>query len=221
MNRRSPYVIVATALVVLISACADISLSEPEVAPTTSVAPTTTSTTILATTIATTTTSTLPPVDMEAVLGGWEVSLRSVGPYQIGMTIAEAELAGEYDLVEAAHQDPSCSFYTHDPATGLDQELRFMVRASRIVRIDIDGPRLKTISGVGNGSTKGDLTSTYGNGVIVSTSHTGNASDSYVTYIPFDAGDADFRIRFETTDDIVTTFRIGQVPEVEWVNRCV
>lgn len=224
MNRSSTFAVVITALVMLVSACADISISQREPTASTSVAPTTTSTTVPATTLATTTTSTtstLPPVDLDAALSGWEVSLRAVGPIQIGMTVAEAAAAGGYDLIEAEHQDPSCAFYTHDPATGLDQELRFMVRANRIVRIDIDGDRLKTISGVGNGSTKGDLTSTYGNGVIVSASHTGNAADSYVTYIPFDAGDANFRIRFETTDDIVTTFRIGQVPEVEWVDRCI
>lgn len=213
---------IGIALCAVLAACGEPSAeSQPTTAPppTTALPDTTPRTTLETTT--TTTSTTVPFVDWEAIVSTWEVSLRAVGPFQIGMTVDEASAAGGAPLFEAEHQDPSCAYYTHDPSTGLDQELRFMVRAGRIVRIDIDGDRLKTLSGLGNGNTKAELTSTYGNGVIVSPSHTGNSSDAYVTFIPFDEGDADFRLRFETTDDIVTTFRIGRLPEVEWVDRCV
>jgi hypothetical protein len=136
------------------------------------------------------------------------------------MSLDEAAAAGGAELVEVDDEDPSCSYYTHDPSTGLDQELRFMVRADRVVRIDIDGTQLKTLSGLGNGDTKAALVNTYGDGVIVSASLSGEANEQYVTYIPFDEADADYRLRFETTDDIVTSYRIGRLPEVEWVDRC-
>ncbi len=123
--------------------------------------------------------------------------------------------------MEIEGTDPSCSYYSFDPSTGVDTELRFMVRADRVVRIDVDGMLLKTVSGLGNGDTKSALVSTYGAGVIVSPSLSGEANEDYVTYIPFDESDANYRLRFETTDDVVTTFRIGRLPEVEWVDRCL
>jgi len=205
---------------VLAAACGQV--SEPAADDTTATAVATTVAPATTTTVVTTTTppTTTAAVDWGAILATWQVSLRSVGPYTIGMSLDEAAAAGGAELVEVEDADPSCSYYTHDPSTGLDRELRFMVRADRVVRIDIDGTQLKTLSGLGNGDTKAALVSTYGDAVIVSASLSGEANEQYVTYIPFDEADADYRLRFETTDDIVTSFRIGRLPEVEWVDRC-
>ena len=49
----------------------------------------------------------------------------------------------------------------------------------------------------------------------------GEPNHAYLTYIPNDAADLlQFRLRFEVVDDVISSFRIGKLPEVEWVGRC-
>lgn len=183
--------------------------------------PATSTTASTATTITTpATTTTAATIDWGAIASTWMVSLRGVGPYRIEMSLADAEREGGAALVEIEDTDPSCSYYTHDPSTGLDQELRFMVRSDRIVRIDIVGLTLVTLSGVGVGSTQSDVLSTYGEAVVASPAPPEEDADSYVTFIPSDEADANLRLRFEIVDDVVSAYRIGRLPEVEWVARC-
>ncbi|MDH3306851.1 MAG: hypothetical protein OEO77_04975 [Acidimicrobiia bacterium] len=204
-------------LVVMIAAC-DLELSvDPMTAPT---APTTSTTVPSSSTTAAPVTTLIPPPDLTELAARWTVSLRRAGPYLVGMTLAEAEAAAPARLIELEDGDPACSFWIHDPATGIGDEMMLMVRAGRIARIDVDGTSLRTLSGIGVGDTASAVTSTYGGLIVSSRPPDGQVAEGYLTYIPDDAVDIEYRIRFEIVGGVVTTFRIGTVPEVEWVNRC-
>ena len=206
-------------IVLLVAGSACDRLDDDFFSPVTTEPPTATSQATTSTTAAPTTTTVFVPA-LAGAATGWSVSLRAAGPFQIGMTVAEAEAAAGTSLIEADDDDPACSYYVFDEATGLANQLRFMVRADLIVRVDIDGSLLRTISGVGVGSSTTEITATYGERVVVSPGHLDTVNHDYLTYIPSDAADLDFRLRFETVDDVVTTYRIGKLPEVEWVGRC-
>lgn len=168
--------------------------------------------------LATTTTVFVP--DLTEPAAGWLASLRGVGPFRIGMSVEEAEAATGIVLEELDDNDPACSYLVLDPGTGLADQLRFMVRADEITRIDVDGPLVKTISGMGVGNTSDEVLGIYAEAIVVSPGDSGEANHDYLTFIPSDAADLDYRLRFEAIDGIVTTYRVGQLPEVEWVGRC-
>lgn len=199
----------------LLAGCGDAEL-------TTTLVPVTTTTAAVSSTTTTTSppTSTTAGIDYSSLASEWTVSLRRVGPYLVGMTVEEAEAEGGLALFAQESTDPPCAYYTHDPATGLDQQIEFMVQANRIRRIDVIGEVIKTRSGVGRGSTESEVTSAYGDTVVVSRAGTEVPGHDFVTYVPLDDADADYRLRFETFDNIVTSFWVGEIPNVEWVNRC-
>ena len=179
------------------------------------------------TTVVETTTTTLPPVttttlgiDYLTIASEWTVSLRRVGPYLVGMSVDEAIAESGLTLVPMESSDPPCSYYRHEDNTGLGTEIEFMVQANSIRRIEIIGSGIKTNSGVGVGNTEAEVLSTYGQAVVVSRTGSDLPGHDYVTYVPLDEADEDFRMRFETQDNIVTKYWIGELPNVEWVDRC-
>ncbi len=205
-------------LVFLVVACDGLDLDvDPLTAPTTT-APLVVSTVARAAT--TTTTLGVGEPDLTDLMGVWTASLRRVGPYLIEMSFADAEAAVPGDLVELPDQDPACSSWIHHPDTGIADQLRLMVRAGQIVRVDVDGPGIRTLSGIGVGDTASAVRSTYAGNVVPSNPPEGEDADEYLTFIPDDESDLDFRIRFEIEDGVVSTYRVGVVPEVEWVGRC-
>lgn len=163
--------------ILLVASCGDAELTTTLVPVTTSTAaePTTTTTTAPPT-------PTTPSIDYSSLASEWTVSIRRVGPYLVGMTVEEAEADGGLELFAQDSTDPPCAYYTHDPATGLDQEIEFMVQANRIRRIDVIGEAIKTRTGVGNGSTESDVTSAYGDAVVVSRSGTDTPGHDFVTF---------------------------------------
>ncbi len=215
MRRRT--IVLLLAIVALVSACDR--LDDDFFSPVTTEPSTETSQATTSTQAGPTTTTIFVP-SLSGAAAGWAVSLRAAGPFQIGMTVAEAEAAAGVSLIELEDSDPACSYYAFDEATGLADQIRFMVRAGMIARIDIDGPIIKTLSGAGVGSNADEVTGIYGERIVISPGHLETVNHDYLTYIPSDAADLDFRLRFETVDDVVTAYRIGRLPEVEWVGRC-
>ena len=96
---------------------------------------------------------------------------------------------------------------------GLDGVL-FMEVMGRIVRIDITTPGISTAEGVEVGTAVPRVLDVYGPG-LTKTPHK-YTDGNYFTVAP----DAEHRIVFETDRQYVTRYRVGRVPEVEWVEGC-
>ncbi|NJR65728.1 MAG: hypothetical protein HC772_10990 [Leptolyngbyaceae cyanobacterium CRU_2_3] len=104
--------------------------------------------------------------------------------------------------------------------------LEFMLNGDRIVRIDLASPtngisQITTQSGAKIGDTEAQILALYPGQVEVSEhKYVSGGHDLTVTPQPNLPNDRNYRWVFETDGDRVTSIRAGQLPEVEWVERC-
>ena len=167
----------------------------------------------VATTASTAPTSTVPPplsADSPVVIGG-------MGAIRAGMTVDEASAAGRVELVMPDDYGfPDCYFV--EPAGG-PKGVSFMVTGGTIGRVDVNARGVRTRSGVGVGSTEGEVQRTYPGQITVSP-HTYDPTGHYLTFVPRDPAERELRIVFETDGSTVTSFRAGRLPDVEFVEGC-
>lgn len=140
--------------------------------------------------------------------------LRSFGPVNIGVTAAEAAKAIGSPLIgDIATAD--CGYMRPRYGPG---GVSFMMIGGRIARIEIDSCQLKTGRGARIGHTEARVKELHV-GIEVS-SHRYDDNGRYLTFVPKDAIDSQYRLLFETDGKQVTKFRAGRIPEVEWVEGC-
>lgn len=140
--------------------------------------------------------------------------LRSFGPVNVGATAAEAAkaigspLIGDVSTVDCGYARPQ-----YGPGG-----VSFMMIDGRIARIEIDSCQLKTRSGAGIRDTESRVKSLYP-GIKVDP-HFYDDNGHYLTLVPKDAIDGNYRLLFETDGKRVTKFRAGRIPEVDLVEGC-
>ena len=93
-----------------------------------------------------------------------------------------------------------------------------MIEGGRVVRLDVNSGSVPTAEGIRVGDTEDRVKSTYGNRVTV-TPHTYTAGH-YLTVRTSAQSDSAYRIVFETDGRVVTKYRVGTVPSVEYVEGC-
>lgn len=143
------------------------------------------------------------------------VSTQGIGPILVGMSINEAERAGRVDFIFDAGRNPDCEYATTDSVHGVS----FMVVQGTVARVDVETPRVSTLSGVRVGDSKAAVLAKYG-GQIQQTPHEYYEDGSYLTYTPDDPDD-ETRVIFETDDhSMVSHIRAGRLPEVAYVEGC-
>jgi hypothetical protein len=161
-----------------------------------------------------------------------KVFINGIGPIRVGMTIAEAETSAKVKLIEKGGRAGTGGCYSVQPQSG-PQNLAFMVISNRkdnrivrtqdrIARVDVyKGSRVTTLSGAKIGDTEARIKSLYANRIQVTPhKYTAQQGGHYLTFMPTDAVDRDFRLIFETLQGRVTQFRSGKLPEVEFVEGC-
>lgn len=160
-----------------------------------------------------------------------KLAIDGIGPIRVGMTVAQAEKSANVALVEKGGRAGTSCYYLW-PKTG-PQGLGLMVISpheekpilrdrDRIARVDIfQNKRMTTLRGAKIGDTEAQIKALYP-GQIKVTPHeyTGFQGGHYLTFVPKDAADKDYRIVFETLKGRVTQFRSGKLPEVEYVEGC-
>ncbi|MGI8807963.1 MAG: hypothetical protein ACR2KK_09010 [Acidimicrobiales bacterium] len=184
----------------------------------------TTTTTVVSTSITSSSTSSSLPTSgstSTTARGGTlsassTADLRGVGPVRVGMTLAEASAAAGRRIVAKPAPSPECGFA--DPEGG-PEGVSFMVVSGRIVRVDVAGGPVKTLSGAGVGDTEPQVQARYSNR-LQSSPHKYVPAGRYLTLVPTDAADSGFRLIFETDGTKVTRFRVGKQPEVSFIEGC-
>jgi hypothetical protein len=145
------------------------------------------------------------------------VSIRGIGAIRIGMTVSQASRAANIKLItKNRDRQTTCLYY--QPA-GKPKGISFMVSNGIIVRIDISNPRITTRSGAKIGDSEEQIRSIYGSR-IQTKDHKYLEQGHYLVYVPRDHQDRVHRIVFETDGSKITNWRVGQIPEVEWVEGC-
>lgn len=148
------------------------------------------------------------------------VYISGIGSVRVGMSIAEASQAAGTPLVKSSSggEEYGCFFFKpqNEP-----KGINFMVTNNRISRVNVfQNRRITTVKGAKIGDTEARIKSLYPRRIKV-TNHTYNRSGHYLTFVPQDQHDKNYRLVLETDGNYVTQFRSGKLPEVEWVEGCV
>jgi hypothetical protein len=147
----------------------------------------------------------------------WKVYLNGFGPIKVGMSPREASQAIGKSLVGYGHITGNECYFIHPEKEpkGVD----FMIIGGRVARIDVKTPEITTISGARVGHTEDQIKAIYPE-QLTAEPHKYLEEGHYLTFIPNDPHYSQFRLVFETDGKVVTTYRAGKLPEVEFVERC-
>ncbi|MGM3309106.1 hypothetical protein ACSQ6I_24535 [Anabaena sp. WFMT] len=155
-----------------------------------------------------------------------KVTINGIGAVKVGMNLPEAALHAKLYVSYAGND--SCYYLQGE---GDLKDISFMVTkddaksrqqyvtSDVIARVDIDDPRVATVSGAKIGDTEARIKSLYP-GQIKVTPHNYVQKGHYLTLIPKDKADQNYRVVFETDGQRVTRYRSGKLPEVEYVEGC-
>ena len=169
--------------------------------------------------VATDTPATSAPAETPAPAPGratWVVGAHGAGPLTIGMTAAEAGTALGATLPADAGE-AGCHQMVSDATPG---GTRLMFEDGRLVRIDIELPGLPTDRAARVGMTEEDVQSLYGDSLRIMP-HKYDSHGHYLVHSPEAAGPgAGYRTVFETDGARVLRYRVGQEPQVEYVEGC-
>jgi hypothetical protein len=152
-----------------------------------------------------------------------KLALNGIGPIRVGMTIDEASQAAGVKSVKL-FGGFSTEYCTYIELLGVPKGINFMVTKNRIARVDISNKRISTIRGAKIGDTEDRIFSLYP-GQIKATRHEyawrtfNNAK--YLTFVPKDDADKNYRIVFETSKNRVFSFHSGKLPEVMYIEGCL
>jgi len=139
------------------------------------------------------------------------------------MTVDEASRAAGVRLVNSSsdrYDNYLCSYF--NPQGNL-KGVSFMVSQGRIARVDIRDGQVTTIKGAKIGDTEDRIFSLYPSQIKATPHHYVGSppqNGKYLTFVPKDAADKNYRIIFETSKNRVTSFRSGQLPQVEYIEGC-
>lgn len=146
-----------------------------------------------------------------------KLAIDGIGPIRVGMTIQQAEASSRTRLLSQGGKLDNCWYVK--PQGGL-RDISFMVIDGKIARVDINGnSRITTVRGAKIGDSEDRIKSLYP-GQIRVTPHEYVQLGHYLTFVPKDASDRQYRLVFETDGRRVKEFRSGRLPEVEYVEGC-
>lgn len=137
-----------------------------------------------------------------------------IGPIRAGMTVAEAATAmgGGFGAPSGGARDCTYAALTKAP-----RGLAVMLENNRVARVEIRSGTIPTSLGARIGDSEARIKSLYA-GRVTSTPHKYTPGGHYLTVTPAD--NSQNRIVFETDGKKVTEYRSGQLPAVEYVERC-
>ena len=145
----------------------------------------------------------------------WRVADTGIGPISIGMTPSQANSAvgGSLELPQGMTSE-ACDYAS---PRGMDS-LAFMIEQGRVVRVDVTKPGIRTVAGAEVGDSETTIQRLYAGRVRVSPHK--YTKGHYLTVLPVDTAGHPYRLVFETNGAVVTTYRTGVLPQVEYVERC-
>ena len=147
-----------------------------------------------------------------------KIAINGFGSVDIGMTVKQASQAAGFDLasINLEPDNPLCNYYiTQNPDA---MSAYFLVSNGRIAKIEINDPRVQTISGAKVGDTEKRVQSIYKQQLQVTTSvDHGNL----LTFVPQSQRDKNLRLHFRTDGTHVYRIVIGKLPEVDYEEGCL
>lgn len=155
--------------------------------------------------------TTLLALSLPIVLSGaasapaWTISLKSIGPVELGSTISEFRRAMGRDLAPGEISS-DCGY-----ASSRDGEVSFYTRNGRVAIAKVYEGRPRTRSGIGIGTPVEDLIAAYPDRLVAGL---GGEAEALLVYTPRDRSDRGFRINFSVDDGAVSSIEIGTTPDI-------
>jgi len=157
--------------------------------------------------------STAVAADSTPAAAEWRLTEQGIGPVRVGMTVAEAAAALSSETTQADTQE--CAYVG---LIGLPPGVSLMTERGRIVRVDVDdSSRVATTQGARVGWTEAQVLAAYPGARVEPHKY---EDGHYLVALPGAPADTTHRIVFETSRGVVTRFRGGVVPAVEYVEGC-
>jgi hypothetical protein len=144
----------------------------------------------------------------------WTVSANAAGPVRVGMTADELR-ATAGDLTPPPNATAECVYVR--PASA-PPGVVVMLAKGVVARVDVDSAGVATAEGIAVGDTASKVGEAYA-GRATATPHKYVPGGQYLTVKSGSAQDS-VRIVFESEAGRITRYRVGRVPQVEWVERC-
>ena len=139
-----------------------------------------------------------------------------LGQIQIGMSLEDAVNMGL--LNQNPTMNSRCDFVFPAVGAGIPEGVSVMVVNGKVARIDVDTGAVTTEDGAKIGDSEERLKSIY-DGDLKVEPHKYNPGWHYMTVLG-DSASAGKALVFETDGKSVTSFRVGRLPEVKWVEGC-
>jgi hypothetical protein len=144
--------------------------------------------------------------------------LNGIGDVPIGLTVAETAKAAGVKLVSLDSSSPKDACYYMKPQ-GL-KDVGFMVIDGRVARVDVwRESKVTTLRGAKIGDSEARIKSLYP-GQIKVIPHEYTTGGHYLTFIPKDKADKNYRLVLETEGKRVAQMRSGKLPEVSYIEGC-
>lgn len=144
----------------------------------------------------------------------WVVTPDGIGPIRVGMTVDD--LRRTVGDIPGADHAADCSYVR--PASA-PPGVSVMLARGQVARVDVDSAGVRSDAGVAVGDSAARVADAYAPR-MTAMPHKYVAGGQYLTVRSSSPVDSLRRMVFETENGRVTRFRIGRVPEVEWVERC-
>ncbi len=150
-------------------------------------------------------------------LGKAQVSFEGIGPVRFGMSLDDAEeaLGTSLDSQGGDEESTDCDIVVakRGPAG-----LSFTASSDTIVRLDVTKRGVRTSSGIGVGSTEGEVIAAYGKRLWIDPHPTRSAQGWHLMQIF--SGDDKAKIVFETNGKRVVRYRAGLYPDIDFAQGC-
>ncbi|HJP58842.1 MAG TPA: hypothetical protein VJ865_02545 [Gemmatimonadaceae bacterium] len=155
------------------------------------------------------------PASRFAKTSSWTVNIRGIGPLHAGMSRREAAavMGVSPAVIDSAWTD--CDYVGFGD---VPEGVSFMVEGGTIARVDVTKGRVATEEGARIGDSEDRIRQLYGSRLTVSPH--AYVDGHYLIVHPKEPADSAFRIVFETDGHVVTQYRSGRLPPVEWVEGC-
>ena len=137
-----------------------------------------------------------------------------IGPIRSGMTVAEAAKAMGGGFAAPRGGSSGCGYAVMPKAP---PGLAVMIEKGKVARVEVRRGTIPTSAGAKIGDTEARINSLYAGRVTI-TPHKYTPDGHYLTVTPTDK--SPHRIVFETDGKVVTEYRSGSLPAVEYVERC-
>ncbi len=145
----------------------------------------------------------------------WTTTPTGIGALRAGTTVSQARAQFARELAGLDSAEQGC---THVRMAGVPGEVRAMVSNGILARIEVIDSAVPTRRGARVGDTEARIDSLYG-GRVTREPHK-YTDGRYLVVRAEEPSDSNFRLIFETDGERVTQYRVGQLPEVAWVEGC-